>query len=83
MQSFLKWINETDKDLVTWAKSNGINFKKIAENNIRTGVKPQYPEGYVRSQYPDGYFPPVSATAYLDLQNSKKVKSVAPPDTAV
>lgn len=75
MKTFVKWLKETDGELLKWATG-------FAENNTRTGVKPQYPEGYVRSQYPDGYFPPVSATAVLDLQNSKKIKNVAPPDTA-
>lgn len=65
-----------------WAKENKLDLPELAENGVRTGVKAQYPDGYVRSQYPDAYFPPVSATADLDLQNAKKIKNKAPSDNA-
>ena len=61
-----------------WCKANKLELPVI-ENQTRSGIRPQYPDGYVRSQYPDGYFTPTSATAFLDLQNAKKVKSKAPP----
>jgi len=62
-------------DFHQWCAANKIELP-TNESGTRTGVKAQYPDGYVRSQYPDGYFAPTSATAFLDLKNSKSVKSV-------
>ena len=60
-------------DFISWCAENNFELPQNvqSENNTRTGVKAQYPDGYVRSQYPDGYFSPTSATAFLDLKNSK------------
>ena len=56
-----------------------MDFKQwFTENAQRTGVRPQYPEGYVRSQYPPQYFPPLSAEAIFDLIASGKI-----PETAI
>ena len=62
---------------VQWCELNKLPLPANAnENATRTGMKPQYPDGYLRSQYPDAYFAPTSATSFLDLKNSKKVKEV-------
>lgn len=82
MNSFFSWLQEYDKGLLKWASENEIDLNSIKENSLRTGVKFGYPPAYAKAQYPDGYFPPLSATAFLDLQNSKKQKIVAPPDDA-
>jgi hypothetical protein len=64
-------------DFVNYCRLNKLPLPaEVAENTTRSGIRPQYPDGYVRSQYPDGYFSPTSATAFLDLKNAKKVKSV-------
>lgn len=63
-------------DFLNWCSVKTLPLPTTQENNTRTGVKAQYPDGYVRSQYPDAYFAPTSATAYLDLKNSKKTRSV-------
>jgi len=60
-------------DFIEWAKENGLDLPAINENQTRSGVRGQYPDGYVRSQYPDGYFAPTSATAFLDLKNAKGI----------
>lgn len=82
MKNFFGWLKKYDNDLLAWVNKNEIDINGITENILRTGVRPQYPEGYVRSQYPDLYFPPATATAPVDLQNSKKVKSKAPANDA-
>jgi len=62
-------------DFFNWCSTKSLPIPATtSENSTRTGVKPQYPDGYVRSQYPAAYFAPTSATAYLDLKNSKKNK---------
>lgn len=63
-------------DFIKWCEVNNLTLPTTNENSQRTGVKPQYPDAYARSQYPDAYFAPISATAYLDLKNSKKTRSV-------
>lgn len=64
-------------DFLNWCSSKSLPLPAdTSENNTRTGVKAQYPDGYVRSQYPDGYFAPTSATAYLDQKQAQSVKSV-------
>jgi hypothetical protein len=65
-------------DFTKWCSDKGLPLPEptTMENATRTGVKAQYPDGYLRSQYPDAYFAPTSATAYLDLKNSKGVRSV-------
>ena len=65
-----------------WCKKNKLNLPELDENQMRSGIRPQYPDGYVRSQYPGGYFQAISSTAGLDLANAKKVKSSAPSDNA-
>lgn len=65
-----------------WCKENNLELPVLDENQTRSGIRPQYPDGYVRSQYPDGYFAPTSATAFLDLKNAEKVKSKAPSNGA-
>lgn len=63
-------------DFITWCKTASLPLPTTAENTHRSGIRGQYPDGYVRSQYPDGYFSPTSATAFLDLKNAKKIKNV-------
>jgi hypothetical protein len=65
-------------DFINWcqAKNLPLPSENTQENTTRSGIRGQYPDGYVRSQYPDGYFAPTSATAFLDLKNAKKVKNV-------
>lgn len=58
-------------DFVNWCEENGKPLPTLSENGVRTGIRPYYPDAYKRSQYPDGYFGPYSATAFLDLKNSK------------
>lgn len=65
-------------DFINWCSTNSLPLPTIDESAVRSGVKPQYPEGYARSQYPKGYFPPHSPTSYLDLKNSEKVSSKSP-----
>jgi hypothetical protein len=62
-------------DFVNWCQTKKLPLPSTDENTHRSGIRPQYPDGYVRSQYPDAYFTPTSATAFLDLKNAKKVKS--------
>ena len=69
-------------DFIEWADENGLNLPTLQENQTRSGIRPQYPDGYVRSQYPDGYFGPTSATAFLDLKNSKNLKHTKGKDEA-
>ena len=69
MIDFIKWCNSKKLPLPTGEPTT-------AENQMRSGIRGQYPDGYVRSQYPDGYFSPVSATAFLDLKNAKNVNLV-------
>ena len=61
-------------DFYQWAEEKKLPVPATNENATRTGVKAQYPDGYLRSQYPDAYFAPTSATAYLDLKNAKNLK---------
>lgn len=62
-------------DFVKWCSTKNLPLPATAsENTHRSGIRPQYPDAYVRSQYPDAYFAPTSATAYLDLKNSKNIK---------
>ncbi len=65
-----------------WCKANKLELP-VDENTKRSGIRPQYPDGYVRSQYPaDSYFMPYSATAALDLKNASSIKSKAPSNEA-
>ena len=61
-------------DFIQWCQAKGFAVPPVEESNSthRTGIRGQYPDGYVRSQYPDGYFAPTSATWKLDLDNAKK-----------
>lgn len=62
-------------DFVNYCRANNLPLPaEVSENTTRSGIRGQYPSGYVRSQYPDAYFAPTSATAFLDLKNAKKVK---------
>lgn len=64
-------------DFVNYCRTNNLPLPaSVSENTTRSGIRGQYPDGYVRSQYPDAYFAPTSATAYLDLKNAKKVRNV-------
>lgn len=63
-------------NFVTWCSNKNLPLPTTSENTTRSGIRGQYPDGYVRSQYPDGYFAPTSATAYLDLKNAKGIKNV-------
>ena len=69
------------KNFLQWVESNGLELPVIdtadkkpatSENTKRTGLSGNYPPQYVAGQYPDGYFPPIKATAALDLKNMKK-----------
>jgi hypothetical protein len=62
-------------DFVKWCQDKNLSLPTTDENTTRSGIRGQYPDGYVRSQYPDAYFAPTSASAYLDLKNAKSVKS--------
>lgn len=61
-------------DFYKWCEAKNLPLPATNENSLRTGVKAQYPDAYARAQYPDAHFAPISATAYLDLKNSKKLK---------
>lgn len=62
-------------NFIEWCKEKNIELSDdLVESATRSGIRPAYPDGYVRSQYPDGYFSPTSATAHLDLKNSKNLK---------
>ena len=61
-------------DFIQWCESKSLPLPNISENTHRSGIRPQYPEGYVRSQYPNAYFAPTSATAFLDLKNARSGK---------
>lgn len=64
-------------DFITYCQSRKLPLPATEENTHRSGIRGQYPDGYVRSQYPDAYFAPTSASTYLDLMNAKKfTKSV-------
>jgi hypothetical protein len=65
-------------DFVNWCSSNSLQLPGLttSENATRNAPKQQYPDAAGRAQYPDAYFAPTSATAYLDLKNSKNVKMV-------
>lgn len=69
-------------DFIEWCKEHGKEIPDLNENQTRSGIRPQYPDGYVRSQYPDGYFAPTSATTFLDLKNSKKISHKSGADSA-
>ncbi len=58
-----------------WCETHNRTLPSIAENTKRSGIRGQYPDGYIRNQYPDAYFAPISATAFLDLKNAKGVKT--------
>lgn len=71
------------QDFISWAQNNNLPLPTANENTHRSGIRPQYPDAYARSQYPDAYFAPTSATAYLDLKNSRSmVKNVSGKNTA-
>jgi hypothetical protein len=61
-------------DFVTYCDSKGLALPTVDENTKRSGQRPQYPEGYYRNQYPDAAMAPHSATSFLDLKNSKKIR---------
>lgn len=63
-------------DFINWCQTKKLPLPTTEENTHRSGIRGQYPDGYVRSQYPDGYFAPTSATAFLDLKNAKGKKMV-------
>jgi len=63
-------------DFINWCQTKRLTLPATEENTHRSGIRGQYPDGYVRSQYPDAYFAPTSASAYLDLKNAKGIKHV-------
>ena len=63
-------------NFINWCAEKSLPLPTTDENTTRSGIRGQYPDGYVRSQYPDAYFAPTSATAYLDLKNAKGKKMV-------
>ena len=63
-------------DFVKWCEAKKKALPAFQENTKRSGIRGQYPDGYVRNQYPDAYFAPISATAYLDLKNADGIKHV-------
>ena len=63
-------------DFINWCSTKKLPLPATEENTHRSGIRGQYPDGYVRSQYPDGYFAPTSATWALDLKNAKGIKNV-------
>lgn len=63
-------------DFIKWCEAKNLELPMLGENNKRTGIRGQYPDGYVRSQYPDGFFPPITASSLIDLKNTKYQKSV-------
>ncbi len=64
-------------DFINWCEGKKLPLPATqTENTHRSGIRGQYPDGYVRSQYPDGYFAPTSASAFLDLKNAKGIKNV-------
>ena len=63
-------------DFINWCSTKKLPLPATEENTHRSGIRGQYPDGYVRSQYPKGYFAPTSATWALDLKNAEKVKNV-------
>jgi hypothetical protein len=72
MLTFTQWCEEKQLDLPVVTDVEDAKKTK-EENRVRTGLRPAYPDAYYRSQYPDLYSTPHSATAALDLQNSKKI----------
>lgn len=71
-------------NFIKWCENKSLPLPSVDENTKRAGASQEYPDGYIRSQYCDignaeggaskAYFAPISATAYLDLKNAKKVK---------
>lgn len=62
------------KDFLAWCNKRNLPLPAIGESATqRQGLSQEYPAGYVRSQYPDAYFAPITATAYLDLLNARKL----------
>jgi hypothetical protein len=72
-------------NFIKWCEDKSLPLPTVDENTKRAGTSQEYPDGYIRSQYcnlgdPEkspgpAYFAPISATAYLDLKNAKKVKN--------
>ena len=78
MMNFTQWAESNKHNIkAVFTDSAPATKKTVDEKTKRSGIRGQYPDGYVRSQYPDNYFMPISATAALDLQNAKSTKSVA------
>lgn len=76
MKSFSQWAEENQHDVKSvMSEPTVVSGQEVSEKTKRGGLKPGYPDGYVRNQYPDNYFTPISASAPVDLQNSKKKKS--------
>ena len=61
-------------DFQTWCESKKLPLATIVENIRRGGQRPQYPEGYYRNQYPDAAMATHSATSFLDLKYSRKIR---------
>jgi len=62
-------------DFIKWCENKNLPLP-LDENQTRSGIRGQYPDGYIRSQYPPGYFAPTSATWKLDLKQAKDQRSV-------
>ena len=61
---WIDYLYNTMKSFSDWYQ------QRLDEDAKRTGVRPQYPDGYARFQYPPEYFPPLSAEAIFDLMAS-------------
>lgn len=65
------------KTFLQWADSRKIEIPEVnmkAENTKRSGIRGNYPDGYVRSQYPDLYFTPIAADAPVQLKMAGRGK---------
>ena len=64
MKSFLKWAEESKKELPL--------FEPLGEDTKRGGIAHwAYPDAYVRAQYPNLYFIPIAADAIQKLGTTK------------
>lgn len=62
-------------DFIEWCKTNNLELPVLTEKTHRSGIRPQYPDAYAGRgyAYPDANWAPHSATAFLDLKNSKSM----------
>lgn len=65
------------KTFLQWADNRGLKLPEVdlkAENTKRSGIRGNYPDGYIRNQYPDLYFTPIAADAPVQLKNAGRGK---------